>query len=80
MKEYRRLLFQFMVFRNAADSASDIEATAELDKLWDQMTVAEQEETERWFQGEGLNAREDLGLVDVVVVPGDKQLPRMEKV
>lgn len=69
-----------MVFRNAADSASDIEATAELDKLWDQMTVAEQEETERWFQGEGLNAREDLGLVDVVVVPGDKQLPRMEKV
>lgn len=78
--QYRKKLIELTLLRSCTAMPVIIEITTELDRLWDQMTIAEQEEIEVWSSGMGLQAKENLGLIDVVVNPGDTHLPRMEKV
>ena len=78
-REYRERLLQLLFRRAQGESISEIEATTELDRLWNLMTIKTQEETEVWYSGTGFQARKDLGLVDVVVKPGDRHSPRKEK-
>lgn len=73
--EYREKMLLLHLDRESAGGTlpEDVEAakTAELDRLWGQMTPEEQEAAERPPE-----AKADLGLVDVVVRPGDRHLPR----
>jgi len=74
-QQYREALLYYILDRNTLSQVEEIQRLTELDDLWDTMTTQEQDDTEKWYQGP-TEAKQDLGLIDVIAPLGCHHLPR----